>query len=173
MKSKVIHLYGLPCSGKSTIGKKLSSMLNAVMLDGDEVRSELNSDLDFSKESRIENLRRLGALSNLLTKQGFTVVICTVAPYTECRDIVEQHVENYSSVLINTPHDVCIYRDTKGMYRKAMDGEIKNFTGIDGTFEIGTPHVTVELDTLEKQVEYILQKLNYRTKNGEFKDDFS
>ena len=63
MKSKVIHLYGFPCSGKSTIGKILSSKLNASMLDGDEVRAELNSDLDFSKESRVENLRRLGALS--------------------------------------------------------------------------------------------------------------
>ena len=164
MKSKVIHLYGFPCSGKSTIGKILSSKLNAIMLDGDEVRAELNSDLDFSKESRVENLRRLGALSKLLTKQEFNVVICTVAPHPECRDIVEKHVEDYSSVFVNTPLDVCIERDTKGMYRKAMAGEIKNFTGIDGSFEIGTPHITVESDILENQVEYILQELN-----GEFK----
>ena len=169
MKSKVIHLYGYPCAGKSTIGETLSRMLNAVMLDGDEVRAELNSDLDFSKESRVENLRRLGALSNLLTKQDFNVVICTVAPHPECRDIVRQHVEDYTSVFINTSLEVCMERDTKGMYRKAMSGEIKNFTGVDGEFDIGTPDLIVEPDQLINQVEYILHKLGYLIKNGEFK----
>lgn len=158
----VIHLYGYPCSGKTTIGKILCSKLNAVvMLDGDVVRASLNSDLDFSKESRIENLRRLGALSNLLTTQDFNVVICTVAPHQECRDIVRSHVENYSSVLINTPLEVCIERDTKGMYRKAMNGEINNFTGVGGEFEIGTPDITVESDTLENQVKYIIGEMKY------------
>ena len=163
---KVVHLYGLPCSGKTTIGQELAKHLNAIVLDGDDVRSGLNSDLGFTKKDRIENLRRLGALSSLLNKQGFNVIICTVAPHIECRTIVEKHVDDYVSVFVDTPLEICIERDTKGMYGEAINDKRKNFTGVQGKFEIGDPNLIVAPDSLENQVDYILCNLVGR--NGKF-----
>jgi adenylyl-sulfate kinase len=159
MESKVLHLYGYPCSGKTTIGTELAKYLNAVVLDGDDVRASLYNDLGFTKEDRIENLRRFGALSEFLNRQGFNVIICTVAPHAECRDIVKDHVENYHSIFVNTPLETCKERDTKGMYAKAMKGEMYNFTGVHSDIEIGDPDIVVEPDELEKQVQFILSSI--------------
>lgn len=157
---RVIHLYGYPCSGKTTIGNILKEHLNAIVLDGDDVRSNLNSDLGFSKEDRTENLRRVGALADLLCRQGFDVIICTVAPHQEGRDKVKNSVENYMSIFVNTPLEVCIERDVKGMYKEALAGIRKNFTGIHSHIEIGNPDLILQPNTLDNQVQEILSCLS-------------
>ena len=157
---KVLHLYGYPCSGKTTIGKILAKQLNAIVLDGDDVRSNLNSDLGFTKEDRNENLRRFGALADLLSRQGFNVIICTVSPYQEGRDKVKDSVNDYTSIFINTPLEVCIERDVKGMYKEALAGTRHNFTGIHSYIEIGTPDLIIEPNLLEEQIQKIIQFIN-------------
>jgi adenylylsulfate kinase len=133
--------------------------MNAIVLDGDDVRSNLNKDLGFSKEDRIENLRRFGAMADIINRQGFDVIICTVAPHVDCRDIVKSNVSNYTSVYIDTPLELCKERDVKGMYRKAIAGDMDHFTGVHNFIDIGTPDVVVTLDDLTNQVSFILSSL--------------
>jgi adenylylsulfate kinase-like enzyme len=155
-----IHLYGYPCSGKTTIGSELVKQLNkAVILDGDYIRKYLSSDLGFSTKDRIENANRIGNYAALLNDQGFDAVICTVAPHRKCRKIIRDKVVSYTSVFINTPLKICIKRDTKGMYKEAMEGMIKNFTGVHSFVDIGVPDVIVGPAPLKTQVQYIMLQL--------------
>jgi adenylylsulfate kinase-like enzyme len=155
-----IHLYGYPCSGKTTIGGSLAKALGrTIILDGDYVRKHISKDLGFSKKDRIENARRIGSYTSLLNDQGFNAVVCTVAPHKKCRRLIRDHVKYYTSVFIDTPLKDCIMRDTKGMYKKAVSGEIQNFTGVHSFIDRGTPDIVVTPGPVHLQAQYIISQL--------------
>jgi adenylylsulfate kinase-like enzyme len=157
---RTIHLYGYPCSGKTTIGSELVKQMNkAVILDGDYIRKYLSSDLGFSTKDRIENATRIGNYAALLNDQGFDAVICTVAPHRKCRKIIRDKVIDYTSVFVNTPLKTCIARDAKGMYKEAMEGKIKNFTGVHSFIDMGVPDIIVGTAPVQAQVQYIMLQL--------------
>ncbi len=138
----VIWFTGLNGSGKSTIAYKLESELVkrrqlCYVLDGDVVRLGLNSDLDFSPESRKENIRRIGEIAALFADAGIIVLTAFISPYREDRDRARNTVgENvFIETHLDVPLTVCEERDPKSLYRKARAGEISNFTGIDAPYE--------------------------------------
>ncbi len=141
-RSKVIWMTGLSGSGKTTIAKYLDEALYnkgyvAQILDGDNIRSGINSNLTFSEEDRKENIRRIAEVSKLFMNCGIIIINSFISPTEEIRkmalDIIGQ--ENFFEVFVNAPLEVCEKRDTKDLYAKARRGEIKNFTGIDSPFE--------------------------------------
>ena len=165
-----IWLTGLPCSGKSTIAKKLAEELSergrdTEILDGDIVRDILNKDLGFSKEDRLENMRRVSVLAELLTKHGVDVIVALVSPYREGRDRARNLLPNFVEVFVKAPVEVCEKRDVKGMYKLAREGKIKNFTGIDDPYEEPLdPEVICETDreTVEESVSKIVKFLEQK-----------
>ncbi len=139
---KVIWFTGLSGSGKSTLSDELEKYLftlnyNTYILDGDNVRTGLNRDLDFSEEGRKENIRRLGELCKLFLDAGIVVLTAFISPFIKDRETVRNLVgeNNFIEVFVDCPLEVCEERDVKGLYAKARRGEIKNFTGIDSPFE--------------------------------------
>ena len=131
---------GLPCSGKSTLAELVAQELErrgrgVEILDGDVVRTHLTKGLGFSKEDRDENIRRIGFVCKLLSRHGAVAIAAAISPYRNVRDDVRSTIENFIEVYVDTPLEVCIERDVKGMYRKALAGEMKNFTGIDDPYE--------------------------------------
>ncbi len=167
-KSKVIWLTGLSGSGKSTIGHALERKLMengyfAQMLDGDNIRSGINSNLGFSLEDRQENIRRIAEVAKLYCHSG-VVTICTfISPTREIRQYAKDIIgaEDFIEVYVNAPLEVCEERDVKGLYQKARKGEIKEFTGIDSPYE-APEHPALELNTAEEPLETSVEKLfNY------------
>ncbi|MEP0366639.1 MAG: adenylyl-sulfate kinase [Cyclobacteriaceae bacterium] len=141
-KPQLIWFVGLSGSGKSTLASSLEERLFAdgigtYILDGDNVRSGLNNDLDFSDQSRKENIRRIAEVSKLFVDAGLVVMTAFITPFEEERRKVKALIgeENYTEVFVNCPIEECEKRDVKGLYAKARKGEIKNFTGIDSPFE--------------------------------------
>ena len=141
-KGKVIWFTGLSGSGKSTIAKHLEKLLfnnnfTTSILDGDNVRSGLTKGLSFSEEDRIENIRRIAEVSKLFVENGIICLCCFVSPTKDIRSLAKEIVgeENFLEIFVNTPLEICEQRDTKGLYKKARAGEVKNFTGIDAPFE--------------------------------------
>jgi adenylylsulfate kinase len=131
---------GLPCSGKSTLAEILAKDLEqrgrgVEILDGDVVRTNLTKGLTFSKEDRDENIRRIGFVCGLLSKHGAIAISAAISPYRAVRDEVRSKIENFVEVFVDTPLELCIQRDVKGMYKKAIAGEMKNFTGISDPYE--------------------------------------
>jgi adenylylsulfate kinase len=131
---------GLPCSGKSTLAEIIAPELKrrgrgVEILDGDVVRTNLTKGLGFSKEDRDENIRRIGFVCGLLSKHGAIAISAAISPYRSVRDEVRSKIENFIEVYVETPLDLCIQRDVKGMYKKALAGEMKNFTGISDPYE--------------------------------------
>ena len=131
---------GLSGAGKTTIATALEKELRArghpvEMLDGDEVRKHLTKGLGFSKEDRDENIRRIGYVANLLTRNGVVVIVAVISPYRQARDEVRKLIGTFVEVYVSTPLAVCEQRDVKGLYKKARAGEIKGFTGIDDPYE--------------------------------------
>jgi len=140
--SLVIWFIGLSGSGKSTLASELERRLfekgkRTYILDGDNVRSGLNKDLDFSDASRKENIRRIGEVANLMLDAGVITLTAFISPFKEERELVKNLVgaENYMEVFVNCPLEECEKRDVKGLYAKARRGEISNFTGISSPFE--------------------------------------
>ena len=140
--ASTIWLTGLSGSGKSTIATALEHTLTmhdhaAYVLDGDNVRHGLNSDLDFSEEGRQENIRRIGEVAKLFNDAGFIAIVAFISPYKRDRDAVRAMHEglNFVEVFVDTSLEVCEERDPKGLYKKARAGEIKHFTGIDDPYE--------------------------------------
>ena len=140
-KGHVLWFTGLSGSGKSTVASAVERELHqkgfrTFILDGDNVRAGLNSDLDFSAESREENIRRIAHVSALMKDAGLIVLSAFVSPYAKDRDFVKSACDNdFSEIFISTPLEVCEQRDVKGLYAKARAGEISNFTGISAPFE--------------------------------------
>ncbi|MBT9311598.1 adenylyl-sulfate kinase [Leptothoe kymatousa] len=135
-----IWFTGLSGSGKTTISQEIEKKLRAAgakleVLDGDIVRTNLTKGLGFSKEDRDENVRRIGFVSHLLTRNGVIVLVSAISPYRAVRDQVRQRVGDFVEVYANAPVEVCEQRDVKGLYKKARSGEIKNFTGISDPYE--------------------------------------
>jgi len=140
-KGHVLWFTGLSGSGKSTVASAVERELHkqgikTFILDGDNVRAGLNSDLDFSAASREENIRRIAHVSALMKDAGLVVLSAFVSPYQKDRDFVRDCAQvDFSEIFISTPLEVCEQRDVKGLYAKARAGEISNFTGISAPFE--------------------------------------
>ena len=131
---------GLSQSGKTTRADKVYDILKergykVERLDGDIVRESLTKDLGFSKEDRDENIKRVSFVAKLLSRNRVGVIASFISPYEKQRQGIREQVENYIEVFCDAPVEVCAARDTKGLYKKAKAGEIKNFTGISDPFE--------------------------------------
>lgn len=141
-KSKVLWFTGLSGSGKSTIANLvevglMDLGLHTYLLDGDNVRFGLNSDLDFSDEGRKENIRRISEVAKLMADAGLITLTAFISPFIEDRNQARNIIGDveFVEVFIDTPIEICEQRDVKGLYKKARAGEIKNFTGIDSPYE--------------------------------------
>lgn len=163
-----LWLTGLPCSGKTTLAKRLKEELDnrgykAVCLDGDDVRGRLNADLGFSSEDRKENLRRISHIAELFNKNGNFVIASFVSPTNKFRQMIKDVITNFKLVHVDCSVEECEKRDVKGMYKKARKGEIKEFTGVSAPFEVPDAADMV-VDTENKDVEAcvkeILDKMN-------------
>jgi bifunctional enzyme CysN/CysC len=138
----ILWFTGLPGSGKSTIANLVERTLaregrHTYLLDGDNVRHGLNRDLGFTDADRVENVRRVGEVSKLFVDAGLIVLVSFISPFRSERDMARRLVGEgqFIEIFVDTPLDVCIARDPKGLYRKAKAGELKNFTGIDSAYE--------------------------------------
>ena len=159
---------GLPCSGKSAVADRVAAVLkergkHAERLDGDIVRQDLTRDLGFSKKDRDENIRRVTFVAKLLSRNGVAVLTSFISPYREMRDRARAEATNFLEVYAKCPVDVCMQRDVKGMYQKAIRGEIKEFTGVSDPYEEPLrPEIVLETDkeTLEESVHKVLAKLD-------------
>jgi len=158
---------GLPCSGKSTIAdtvaEELRQMgLKAERLDADIIRKHLWKELGYSKKDRDENIRRAAFLAGLLTRNGIAVLTSFISPYRELRDYARREIGDFVEVYVRCPVEVCIQRDTRGMYKKALAGEISNFTGVSDPYEEPlNPEVLIESDkeSLEESVTKVMTKI--------------
>jgi adenylylsulfate kinase len=168
-KSRCIWMTGLSGSGKTTIAVALQRELYKLgfltqVLDGDNIRSGIGSDLDFSVESRIENIRRVAEITKLFLNCGIITINCFVSPTIAIRNIAKDiiGVDDFEEVFINTSFEECEKRDVKGLYKKAKLGEIKNFTGLDAPFEKPTgDHINIltENRTVEDCAKLLLQSI--------------
>ncbi len=162
---------GLSGAGKTTLTEAIVPELRArgvkiEVLDGDEVRTNLSKGLGFSKEDRDTNIRRIGYVARLLSRNGVGVIAAAISPYREIRDEVRASVEaegvKFVEVFVKASLDTLVARDVKGLYKKAIAGEIKQFTGVSDPYEEPlTPEVLVNSDneTIEQSAATILAKL--------------
>ena len=158
---------GLPSSGKSTLARMLQRALDEAgfaveVLDGDEVRQRLTKGLGFSKEDRDENIRRISYVAKLVTKVGGVAITAAISPYQESRARARAEIGNFVEVYVDCPLCVCMQRDVKGLYAKAVRGEVPNFTGISDPYEPPVqPEVVVhtERESQEESLNKILEKL--------------
>lgn len=144
---------GLPSSGKTTVAKLLEKELRArglkvERLDGDIVRQSLSKDLGFTKEDRDKNIERVTFVAKLLTRNGVAVLTSFISPYREKRDQAREEIGRFVEVYAKCPVEVCMRRDPKGLFEKALAGEIENFTGISDPYEEPlNPEVVIETDS--------------------------
>lgn len=163
----VIWLTGLPASGKTTIARILEEKLRSIgrrveALDGDEVRRWLSTDAGFSREDRERHLRRVAYVAHLLARNGVTVIAAFVSPYRSTRDSARQVIGDFIEVYVRCPLEICMQRDPKGLYKRALRGEIKEMTGIQDPYEEPpNPEVTVDTDksTPQECAQAILDKI--------------
>src|SRR6185503_12136619 len=166
-KGLTLWFTGLSGSGKSTLATYLTPKLKELgkkveILDGDEVRENLSKGLGFSKEDRDTNIRRIGFVAELLAKNGVVAITAAISPYRDVRDEVRgkvaRHGAGFVEVYVECPIDVLAERDVKGLYKKAIAGEIKNFTGVSDPYEPPlAPEVVVDSST--ESVDESLQKI--------------
>ncbi|HZA24385.1 MAG TPA: adenylyl-sulfate kinase [Dehalococcoidia bacterium] len=151
-----IWLTGLPSSGKTTLAESLALSLKqhgapVEVLDGDEIRRSISVDLGFSAKDRQEHARRVIFLSKLLARNGVNVVVPLISTYRETTELARQELERFVEVYVKCPLEECIRRDVKGLYARAIRGEITEFTGISDPYEPpDSPEVTVETDILSE-----------------------
>ena len=172
--SFVLWMTGLSGSGKSTIAKGLEKKLYAenylsYVLDGDNIRFGINADLGFSVEDRKENIRRIAEISKLFVDAGIVTINSFVSPTIAIREQAKNIIgeQDFIEVYINAPFEVCAQRDVKGLYKKALAGEIKNFTGLDAPFEAPeNPDIEIKTDelTVEESVDKIFNHILKRIK---------
>ena len=163
-----IWFTGLSGSGKSTLSRLVEAELRKKgltkieTLDGDIVRTNLSKGLGFSKEDRDTNIKRIGFVCKLLSRNGVIAIAAAISPYREVRDFNRKDIVDFVEVFCHCPLNVCIERDVKGLYKKAIAGEIKNYTGLDDPYEPPlNPEVVLETDkeTPEESVSKIMHKL--------------
>lgn len=169
-KSCVLWYTGLSGSGKSTVANAVEAKLfelgkHTYTLDGDNVRHGLNGDLTFSDKDRVENIRRISEVSKLFVDAGLIVSTAFISPFQSDREQARTLLGEgeFIEVFIDTPIEVCEQRDPKGLYKKARAGEIKNFTGIDSTYEAPVNaeiHVKTAEQSIEQSVEQIIDYLS-------------
>jgi adenylyl-sulfate kinase len=162
-----IWFTGLSGSGKSTLSEVIEQRLkahgrNVEVLDGDIVRTHLSKGLGFSREDRDTNIKRIGFVCALLTRNGVVCISAAIAPYREARDWARREIGNFVEVYVKCPLEVCRERDVKGLYKLVDEGKIKNFTGVDDPYEEPVhPELIVETDkeTVEESVTRIFARL--------------
>jgi len=152
-----VWLTGLSGAGKSTIAAELATALRneahrVEVLDGDDVRTNLCAGLGFSKEDRDTNIRRIGYVANLLTRNGVIVIVAAISPYREVRDEVRERIGRFVEVYVRCPLDELIKRDVKGLYHKALAGEIDHFTGVSDPYEEPEDDADLVVDTSQEDV---------------------
>ncbi len=158
---------GLSGSGKSTLSARVAEELKkrgekVEILDGDEVRTNLSKGLSFSKEDRDINIKRIGYVCKLLTRNGVWAISAAISPYREVRDFNRQQIGQFIEIYVECSIEELTRRDVKGLYKKALAGEIKNFTGISDPYEPPVkPEITVnsEKESVEQSLEKILAYL--------------
>ena len=163
--SKVIWMTGLSGSGKTTVAKGVERHLHSQgilnqLLDGDNIRVGISSNLTFSSEDRAENIRRISEISKLFLNCGIVTLNCFVSPTIEIRNIAKEIIgaENFIEVYINASVDTCEKRDVKGLYQKARKGKIKDFTGISAPFE-APEYPEIEINTAQLSIDESVQKV--------------
>ena len=167
-KPVLLWLTGLSGSGKSTIADRVEQVLHeqgykTYLLDGDNIRHGLNSNIDFSESGRKENIRRIGEVAKLFLDAGIIVISAFISPFREDREAVRNLLKEgeFIEIHVDCPLEICEQRDVKGLYAKARRGEIPNFTGISSPFEIPThPEITVHTDQ-EKLDDSVNKILSY------------
>ncbi|MDC1063945.1 adenylyl-sulfate kinase [Flavobacteriales bacterium] len=175
-KGKVVWLTGLSGSGKTTIALQLEKELYKLgflvqILDGDNIRAGINNNLSFSEGDRTENIRRIAEVSKLFLNCGIITINCFVSPTIKMRQIAKKIIgkENYYEIFIDADLETCEKRDVKGLYKKARNGEIKNFTGIDSQYEKpNNPSLEVNTSQLsiDQSIEIILKNVLPQLKNN-------
>ena len=171
----VLWFTGLPCSGKTTVADAVAEKLKRMnmkveRLDGDIVRQGLTRDLGFSKEDRGKNIERVTFVAKLLSRNGVATLVSFVSPYREKRKHARKETTNFIEVFVKCPVEACKKRDVKGMYAKALRGEIKDFTGVDDPYEDPlNPEIAIETDkeTVEESAEKVIGKLKNLNLIGE------
>jgi len=167
MNGFTVWFTGLPSSGKSTLAKVLRDEIekknrHVEILDGDEVRLRLSKGLGFSKEDRDENIRRISYVAKIITRCGAVALTCAISPYKSIRQEARQEIQDFIEVFVDCELEQCIKRDLKGLYKKALSGEIKNFTGISDPYEKpDSPEITVNTssETIEQSLKIIVNGL--------------
>jgi len=172
-KSVVLWFTGLSGSGKSTMSHALEENLfrrgyRTFVLDGDNVRHGLNSDLGFSQKDRKENIRRIGEVSKLMLEAGFIIMTAFISPFREDRIVVRNLIPNgdFIEIYCKASIETCEARDVKGLYRRARAGEIKNYTGINSPYEVPENAdliIDTEQETIEDSVSIIISFLEKKT----------
>jgi adenylylsulfate kinase len=147
---KIFWLTGLPCSGKTTIAKELARHIHAEILDGDDVR-KIISDNDFSDTGRKRHMLSVAEFASILSRHT-NVVVALVSPLKSVREEIKKRYSNLVEIYINADIETCKKRDVKGMYKLAMDGKIKNFTGVDAVYETPDITFTTTVDTVNFSV---------------------
>ena len=162
-----LWMTGFSGAGKTTIANALAEILirrgeKVEILDGDIVRTNLSKGLGFSKEDRETNLMRIGFVCRLLSRNGVIAIAAAISPYDYIRKNLRKEDENFIEVFVNAPIEKCIERDVKGLYKKALAGEIKQFTGIDDPYEAPEDaeiEVHTDKETVEESVGIIIKRL--------------
>lgn len=175
-RSKVIWMTGLSGAGKTTLARNLEMDLNkrgflTQILDGDNVRNGINKNLGFSEEDRYENIRRIAEVSKLFLNAGIICINSFISPTESIRNMAKEIIgyDDFIEIYLNAPLEVCEQRDVKGLYKKAREGKIKNFTGIDAPYEepvnpdleIRTDKLSIE-NSVQKCLDLILPKISYK-----------
>lgn len=153
-RSFTIWFTGLSASGKSTLANELEVWIfeghgHSYILDGDNIRLGINKDLKFSEKDREENIRRVAEICRILNDSGIIAIAALISPFRKDRAMAKKIIgeENFIEIYLNASVNVCASRDSKGLYSKAMKGQIENFTGVDSPYEFPlNPHITLDTD---------------------------
>jgi len=163
---------GLPCAGKTTVADRVAEEIKGMglrteRLDGDIVRKSLTKDLGFSKEDRATNIDRVTFVAKLLSRNGVATLVSFVSPYIKKRKQAREETTNFIEVYVKCSIEVCKERDVKGMYAKALRGEIKDFTGVDDPYE-EPANAEIILETDKETIDQSVNKVIEYLKNSNF-----
>jgi adenylyl-sulfate kinase len=169
-KGFTLWFTGLSGAGKSTISEVVAGRLREAgrrveLLDGDIVRTNLSQGLGFSKEDRDTNIRRIGFVCELLSRNGVIAIVAAISPYREVREELRARLPQFFEVFVDCPLEVLMARDVKGLYKRALAGEISGFTGVSDPYEPPlTPDISIrsDLEPIEESVERVWAMLKSR-----------